>query len=77
MTMLSLSTQFVDQYLTNKLLVIPVSLSQAHQSLQNKTCLGADFLGWVDLPVTIQNSLDDIEATAQKIRGTSDVLIVC
>lgn len=45
--------------------------------LQNKTCAGNDFLGWVDLPTQIsQTLLDDINDTAQKLRAISDVVVV-
>jgi len=77
MSLLSLSTSYVDGFLSAENVELGTSLLEAHQSLQKKSCVGADFLGWIDLPVTLQNSLDDIEATAQKIRGTSDVLMVC
>ncbi len=74
---LSLSSSYIDTYLASKKVSLPVSLSKAHESLQNKTCLGADFLGWIDLPATIQDHIADIQATADMIRSMSDVLIVC
>jgi len=77
MPSLSLSSSYVDAYLTSKKVSLPVSLSEAHESLQNKTCPGTGFLGWIDLPVTIQNYIADIQATADMIRSMSDVLIVC
>ena len=77
MPSLSLSSSYIDAYLASKKITSLASVSEAHQSLQNKTCIGSEFLGWIDLPATIQNSLDDIEATAQKLRSISDVLIVC
>lgn len=77
MSSLSLSSSYIDAFLSAPNSELGTSLLEAHQSLQKKTCAGSDFLGWIDLPVTLQNSLDDIEATAQKIRGISDVFIVC
>lgn len=53
------------------------SVQDAHTALQNKTCEGNEYLGWIDLPVTIQESISDIQKTAEKIRGMSDVLIIC
>ncbi len=50
MTHLALSSSYVDAYLASKNVTVPISLSEAHESLQNKTCMGADFLGWIDLP---------------------------
>lgn len=77
MPSLSLSSSYVDEYLSAKKVSLPISLSEAHESLQNKTCLGADFLGWVDLPQSIQESIPDIQKTADALRAQSDVLIVC
>lgn len=54
-----------------------MSLSDAHTALQNKTCQGSEYLGWIDLPNTIQTSILHIEKTADKLRAISDVLIVC
>ena len=77
MSPLSLSTSYVDAYLTDHPVTAPISLEVAYQSLQNKTCPGNDFLGWIDLPLTIQESVSDIQQTAEKLRQISDVLIVC
>ena len=45
--------------------------------LQNKTGLGSDFLGWVDLPVNYdREEFARIEAAAEKIKKSCDVLIV-
>lgn len=45
--------------------------------MQKKTCLGSDFLGWINLPKGIQDDIADIQGTAEMIRSVSDVLIVC
>lgn len=77
MTHLALSSSYVDAYLASKNVTVPICLSEAHESLQNKTCMGADFLGWIDLPRDIQESLADIQKTADTLQAQSDVLIVC
>ena len=52
-------------------------LQAAHDTLKNKTGLGNDFLGWVDLPVDYDTEeFDRILAAAEKIKQDSDVLIV-
>ncbi|SDK15637.1 glucose-6-phosphate isomerase [Natronincola ferrireducens] len=49
----------------------------AHKMLHDKTGLGNDFLGWVDLPAFYdKKELEKIKETAEKIQNQSDVLIV-
>ena len=49
----------------------------AHDTVQNKTGAGNDFLGWVDLPVDYdKDEFARIKKAAEKIRNDSDVLIV-
>jgi glucose-6-phosphate isomerase len=49
----------------------------ANKSLEDKTRIGNDFLGWVNLPSTISEThLSDIEATADKLQQQIDVLVV-
>ncbi len=57
--------------------LIQKEIEEAHHTLHNKTGLGNDFLGWVELP----NNYDKaeftlIKASAEKIRENSDVLLV-
>jgi glucose-6-phosphate isomerase len=48
------------------------------QLLVNRTGLGADFTGWLDLPVNTPNRLlEQIEVTAALLRETSDIVVVC
>jgi glucose-6-phosphate isomerase len=52
-------------------------VKSAHDMLHNKTGAGADFLGWVDLPVDYdKEEFARIKKAAEKIRSDSDVLIV-
>ena len=49
----------------------------AHDMVENKTGLGNDFLGWVDLPVNYdKEEFARIKKAAEKIRSDSDVLVV-
>ena len=49
----------------------------AHDMLQNKTGLGNDFLGWVDLPNNYdKEEFARIKKAAEKIKSDSDVLVV-
>ena len=49
----------------------------AHETVKNKSGLGNDFLGWVDLPYNYdKEEFARIKKAAQKIRNDSDVLIV-
>lgn len=49
----------------------------AHEMLHNKTGLGNDFLGWVDLPNDYdKEEFDRIKKAAEKIKSDSDVLVV-
>lgn len=50
---------------------------RAHQTLEDGTSPGADFLGWLHLPSGITPSfLDEIEQTAQTLRELCDVIVV-
>ena len=49
----------------------------AHDMLHNKSGLGNDFLGWVDLPVNYdKEEFARIQAAAKRIRENSELLIV-
>lgn len=52
-------------------------VSQAHKMIHEKSGIGNDFLGWVDLPVDYdKEEFARIKKAAEKIRKDSDVLIV-
>ena len=75
---LTLNTKHVKNFIADHELagMIP-QLQAAHDTLKNKTGLGKDFLGWVDLPVDYdKEEFDRILAAAEKIKQDSDVLIV-
>jgi len=49
----------------------------AHTRLHEKTGRGKDYLGWLDLPITYdQTEFEKIKHCAEKIKTTSDVLLV-
>ena len=49
----------------------------AHKKLHEKTGVGNDFLGWIDLPVNYdKDEFARIKEAAEKIKNDSDVLIV-
>ena len=49
----------------------------AHETLESRSGLGNDFLGWVDLPVNYdKDEFERIKKAAAKIKSDSEVLIV-
>ena len=51
--------------------------SQALKGLENGTCKGSEFLGWLDLPARITSEeLDRIEACAARLRAETDVVVI-
>ena len=51
--------------------------TKALKDLEDGTCKGSDFLGWLDLPVHItDDELDRISACANKLREQSDVVVI-
>ena len=69
----------IDNFIQNcSLNSFPISLLDAHTSLQKKTCKGADFLGWIDLPEEMSDErIVEIQNYAKTIRENSDILIIC
>ena len=52
-------------------------VNEAHNILHNKTGAGSDFLGWVELPNNYdRDEFARIKASAEKIKGDSDVFII-
>ena len=49
----------------------------AQEALENGTCPGNDFLGWLHLPASITSEfLDEIQATANTLRDKCEVIVV-
>jgi glucose-6-phosphate isomerase len=71
-----LSIDSAKTYVSN-LATFQEKISVAHTELLQKTGAGNDFLGWVDLPSQIENSLlEDMEVQAKKIAHMAEVYVV-
>jgi glucose-6-phosphate isomerase len=78
MSTLTIKTDSLDSYLSDKKFLPEISLQDAHKSLQDGTCSGSDFLGWIDLPEEMTDErITEIQSYAESLREKSDVLIVC
>ena len=74
----TLKTEYIDQFLSGKTFSPVISLPEAHKSLQEKTCKGAEYLGWINLPEDMTDEkIAEIQKYSDTLRGKSDVLIVC
>lgn len=75
---LKLNTKYLKDYVhENELKGMASQIEAAHNQLVNKTGLGNDFLGWVDLPVNYAKAeFERIKAAAKRINDMADVLIV-
>lgn len=52
-------------------------IQTAHEALHDKTGIGNDYLGWIDLPESYdKEEFSRIKASAEKIQQNSDVLLV-
>lgn len=73
---LVLDISLLDQVISREALrALQPRLDAVHSSLLNKTCAGNDFLGWVDLPWSIEEQLPRIKETAAEIRNNADHLL--
>src|ERR1035437_3777036 len=65
---------FVDQ---KEVDALQAELNRSHQKVVNKTGEGNDFLGWVDLPETLDEKLlQQIEKDAKRISKIADIFVV-
>jgi glucose-6-phosphate isomerase len=52
-------------------------VAEANAALHNATCKGSDFLGWLNLPTSIDEAqFADLEATAKVLRDNCEVVVV-
>ncbi len=74
----TLSDKHVKQFISDEeYQAIAPQISAAHELLHNKTGLGNDFTGWVDLPVDYdKEEFARIKKAAEKIKGNTDVFVV-
>ncbi len=75
---LSFNSNYASDFLRpNDLAGLKPQVAAAHGLIENKSGLGNDFLGWVDLPVNYDKAeFERIKAAAGKIRKDTDILIV-
>ena len=75
---LKLVTKYTEKFIApHELEACRAQLTAAYETLKNRSGLGNDFLGWVDLPVDyVKEEFARIKAAAQKIREKADILIV-
>ena len=75
---LKLNTKYLQDFVNaDELEGIKAQVEAAAASLHNKSGLGNDFLGWVNLPTDYdKEEFARIKASAEKIQKNSDVLIV-
>ena len=73
-----LNTKYLNGFLAeHELTALQPQVEAAHRQLHEKTGLGNDFLGWLDLPENYDKAeFARIKAAAERIRKNSDVLIV-
>ena len=75
---LKLVTKYTEKFIApHELEACRAQLTAAYETLKNRSGLGNDFLGWVDLPVDYdKEEFARIKAAAQRIREKADILIV-
>ena len=75
---ISINTEYVEDFISKiQLASLKKKVESCHEMLHNKTGEGADFTGWVDLPVNYdKEEIERIKVAADKIRRQADVLIV-
>ncbi|MDE6798076.1 MAG: glucose-6-phosphate isomerase, partial [Ruminococcus sp.] len=75
---LKLNTKYLADFVNpDELAGIKAQVEVAVDTLHNKTGLGNDFLGWVNLPTDYdKEEFSRIKASAEKIKANSDILIV-
>ena len=75
---LKLNDAFLAKYVgAEELPALEGALRDARKKLIDKSGLGSDYLGWVDLPVNYdKDEFARIKAAAEKIKKTADILIV-
>jgi len=77
-----MALKFIDKYATgfvqsHEIEAIKPQILAAHKTVHEKSGLGADFLGWLDLPENYDKAeFAAIKASAEKIRKNTEVFIV-
>jgi len=75
---ITVNTKYVEDFISKmQVASLKKKVSSCHDMLHNKTGEGADFTGWVDLPVNYdKEEFERIKVAAEKIRRQADILIV-
>lgn len=75
---IKLNTKYLKDFIKdNEYEAIKSEITAAHEKIENKTGLGNDFLGWVDLPTNYdKEEFVRIKTASEKIKSDSQVLIV-
>ncbi len=75
---LKLNDKYVKNFITDdELRAMAPAVADAHQKIIDKSGEGADFLGWVDLPVNYdKDEFERIKKAAEKIKKDSKALVV-
>ena len=75
---LKLNTKYLDDFINaDEMAGIKAQVEAAAKSLHDKSGLGNDFLGWVELPTAYdKEEFARIKAAAERIKANSDILIV-
>ena len=75
---LKLNDNYVKNFISDdELNAMAPAVADAHQKIVDRSGEGADFLGWVDLPVNYdKEEFERIKKAADKIKNDSKALIV-
>ena len=73
-----LNTKYLSSFIEeHEMEAMKVQISEAHNTIENRSGLGNDFLGWVDLPENYdKDEFERIKAAAERIKEKADILIV-
>ena len=75
---LKLNTKYIESFINeDELAGVKSQVELAAATLHNKTGLGNDFLGWLELPENYdKDEFERIKKAAEKIKSNSEILIV-
>ncbi len=75
---IKVNQRYLNSYIRqDELKAMEPMVKAAHEMIENKSGLGNDFLGWVDLPVNYdKEEFARIKKAAEKIKSDSDILLV-
>lgn len=65
-----------DFIMEDELLALQPAIDSAHNLLTEKRGPGSEYLGWLDLPTTAMTQVPEIMQAAERIKATSDALVV-